>query len=165
MKEFEYDGRKCSDFQGKLFEQSVTRYNCSSKIFLRRFLKSDVLTYLDKNTVDSIYWSVPEALDVIEKQYGESNYGSVKYPSEAMYWMGYFYRYISYTRSIDTSILFFHFPPEEVIKKYEVYEVYHTQSMEWGVSSFLSSYKLTPLFFDPNWRMKQILIKHGYPDK
>ena len=37
MREFDLDGMRCSDFQGKLFEQSVTRYNCSSKIFLRRF--------------------------------------------------------------------------------------------------------------------------------
>ncbi len=38
-----------------------------------------------------------DALDLIDEEYGKSNYGSVKYTPNEMYWIGYIYRYYSYT--------------------------------------------------------------------
>ena len=155
--EFNIIGVRVCDYQGKLFMSSTTRFDCSSKIFLRRFLNSEVLTYLDMN--DDIYIpdTVDEALDSIEKEFGKTEYGSVKYDSNAMFWMGYMYRYISFTREISTNLLFDLFPPELLNK---AYEAFHTQDVEWCVRSLLEMKGLSENIFDPNWRLLQVIKKH-----
>lgn len=39
---------------------------------------------------------VTDALREIEYQFGTSDYGTVKFGEEELYWMGYIYRYWSY---------------------------------------------------------------------
>ena len=48
MKEFDHEGLILAEFQGKLFEKSY-ELNCSSPIFFRRFLHSELLKKIDKN--------------------------------------------------------------------------------------------------------------------
>lgn len=38
-----------------------------------------------------------DILERIEEQYGKSNYGSKRYTKNELYWIGYIYRYFSYT--------------------------------------------------------------------
>ena len=38
-----------------------------------------------------------DLIDLIEEEYGKSEYGSVKYSSNELYWIGYIYRYYAYT--------------------------------------------------------------------
>ena len=42
MRKFDHNGLLIAEYQGKLFEKS-TGLNCSSGIFIRRFLHSDLL--------------------------------------------------------------------------------------------------------------------------
>ena len=96
MKEFDHTGLLLAEYQGKLFEKS-TDLNCSSAVFLRRFLHSDHVKIMDRNDAASLTLDVEEGIDSIQKQFGDSDYGKIKYSKSAMFWMGYMYRYLSYT--------------------------------------------------------------------
>ena len=111
-REFDHNGLLLAEYQAKIFEKSVSKFTCSSPIFLRRFVKSDLLNRLDENESSLIDMNVNMALQDIENQFGKSNYGKIKYSEEIMFWMGYIYRYISYTRDISTKIIFKYFKPK-----------------------------------------------------
>lgn len=154
MREFDVNGIRLAEYQAKLFESSVKELGCSSKIFIRRFLHSDLLKSLDKNESSILSLNIQDGLEDIKKQFGDSNYGKVKFSSESMFWMGYLYRYISYTRNIDTQLLFKLFDYNKIN---ELYFVFHTQSMEWCVESLLEIFNLNKNVFDKNWRLKEVI--------
>lgn len=156
MREFDLNGLRLAEYQAQLFEQSVTYFNCSSSIFIRRFLHSDHLRLLDTNESSRLTLDVNDGFRSIEEQFGPSDYGKIKFSTEALFWMGYLYRYISYTRDIETPLLFKLFNYKKV---YELYYVYHTQSMEWCIANLLELNNLTENIFDKNWRLKQIMLK------
>lgn len=72
MKEFDHEGLILAEFQGKLFEKSY-ELNCSSPIFFRRFLHSELLKKLDKNRSSAFSLDVNEGISLIVEQYGDSN--------------------------------------------------------------------------------------------
>lgn len=156
MRPFDSNGLRLAEFQAKIFEKSVQRYACSSPIFLRRFLLSQVLKSLDKNESSFIAWSVDEALGEIERQFGPSDYGKEKYSPNALFWMGYLYRYLSYTREMDTRLLFHYFSYEQLNG---LFFVYHTQDPEWCVKNLLELNGLSENIFDKNWRLRQEMVK------
>lgn len=49
MREFDFNGLLLCKYQGELFEKSVKVLDCSTPIFIRRFLHSDLLITLDNN--------------------------------------------------------------------------------------------------------------------
>lgn len=154
MREFDINGIRLAEYQANLFEKSVERFDCSTKIFLRRFLLSDILKTLDQNESAFISMTVDEALSNIEDAFGKTNYGKIKYSPDTMFWMGYLYRYISYTRDINTKLLFKFFKPELLN---ELYSVYHTQDMEWCIANLLELNDLTEDIFDKNKRLKEVI--------
>ena len=113
---------------------------------------------------DDIYipYTIDEALDSIEKEGGKTEYGSVKYDNDAMFWMGYMYRYIAFTRETATNLLFDLFSPELLNK---AYEAFHTQDVEWCVRSLLEMKGFCENIFDPNWRLLQAIKKHRQKTK
>lgn len=161
MKEFNIIGLRVCEYQGKLFEASTKKLKCSSKIFLRRFIHSELLTFLDKNDDIFIPYTIDEALDDIEKEFGKTEYGSVKFNPENMYWMGYMYRYMSFTRETNTNLLFKWFPPEQLNN---VFYSFHTQDPEWCIRSLLEMNNLEENIFNPNWRLLQA-IRTFYKNK
>lgn len=155
MREFDSQGLHLAEYQGGLFEKSVSRFSCSTKVFLRRFYHSRLLNILDKNNLGLL--SVPEeGLDEIEREFGETSYGKIKWNPDVLFWIGYTYRYISYTRDTETTLLMKLFPPE-IMR--DVYFVFHTQSMEWVVENLLYKQKLSEDIFDKNQRLMKALIK------
>ena len=50
MRKFDHNGLLLAEYQGKLFEKS-TELNCSTGIFMRRFLHSHLLKKLDTNNL------------------------------------------------------------------------------------------------------------------
>ena len=159
MREFDTNGLRLAEFQGKIFEASCDYFECSTNVFLRRFLHSDLLKILDKNESYLISYDVYESLDSIEKQFGKTNYGKIKRSKESLFWVGYFYRYMSYTRETSTRFLMKTF---DYNKLFELYYVYHTQDMEWCVSSLLELYNLDENFFDKNYRLKEFIRNKTY---
>ena len=97
MKKIDKDGLLLCDLQAKTFELSLSLQNSSSEIFIRRFMNSDLAKKMDNLAVLQTNIQPRDALDLIDEEYGKSNYGSVKYTPNEMYWIGYIYRYYSYT--------------------------------------------------------------------
>ena len=156
MRKFDSHGLELAEFQGKIFEKSIDRYNCSSLVFLRRFKNSDYASVLDSASFN-ILLDVEYAFSEIDKQYQTNDYGNKKYSKDAMFWLGYIYRYISYTREICTKKAFNLIEPKELI---EHYYVYHTQSEEWVISRILELKNKNEDFFDKNATIKKLLKEY-----
>ncbi|MGM9948066.1 hypothetical protein [Floccifex sp.] len=89
---------------------------------------------------------------------GDSNYGKIKYSKNALFWIGYMYRYISYTREHSTSFVMKLFSYKQMN---EVYYVFHTQDSEWCIRSLLEMNHLDEKIFDKNYRLKQVIKAKG----
>jgi hypothetical protein len=159
MKEFDHNGLLLAEYQGKLFEKS-TELECSTAVFLRRFLHSDYLKQMDMNDSAYLALDVNEGINSIQNQFGESDYGKIKYSKSAMFWIGYMYRYLSYTREVTTKFVVDLFPYKQLN---EVYYTFHTQDPEWCVQSLLEMNGENEDVFDNNLRLKTaIAAKGGY---
>lgn len=155
MKKFDHNGLIIAEYQGKLFEKSE-EMNCSSPIFIRRFLHSELLKRLDNNV--SIPLDVNEGIQSILEQFGDSSYGKEKYSKAALFWMGYMYRYIAYTREQATSYIMKLFNHKQMNS---VYYSYHTQDPEWCIESLLNLNDISEDIFDNNSRLKSIIREKG----
>ena len=136
MREFDHDGLILSRKQAQLFELSLEKVKCSSEIFIRRFMNSkvvhtfDTTAFLDDNaTTDNIF-------DEIEKEYGESEYGNNKYDNDEIYWIGYIYRYFSYTYELSSSYIYKLIKPNELRR---VYYPYHTMDPKMAIERILEA--------------------------
>ena len=157
MRKFDHNGLLLAEYQGKLFEKS-TELGCSTGIFMRRFLHSDLLKKLDGNNPASLSLNVQDGLQSIQEQFGETNYGKVKYSKSALFWMGYMYRYISYTREHPTKFVMTLFSYKQMN---DVHYAYHTQDPEWCVRNLLELNHLSESIFDRNARLKNIIMEKG----
>jgi len=159
MKAFDHEGLLLAEHQGKLFEKSA-ELDCSTAVFLRRFFHSDYLKKLDQNEEASLSLDVNEAMASIESQFGASSYGKTKYPKSALFWIGYMYRYISYTREVSTKLVMRLFSYRQLN---DVYYSFHTQDPEWCVRSLLEMNGQKEDVFNPNERLKKVMrLKMAY---
>ena len=90
------------DVQGKIFEQSVTSEECSSSIFIRRYMNSKFVSRMDNLTFINESMTVEEIFEELDIEYGKTSYGKIKFSVNEMYWIGYIYRYLSYVYQIDS---------------------------------------------------------------
>ena len=130
MRKFDKDGLILCEMQGQVFEMSIETTSTSSEIFIRRFMQSIIAKSLDSGDI----------FERIVEQYGESKYGSVKYSPNEMYWIGYIYRYFSYTYEKSSSQVYKIIKPKELR---ELFFAYHTM--------------------DPSQAIERILEAKGYP--
>ena len=158
MKEFDHSGLLLAEYQGKLFEKS-NELNCSSGIFIRRFLHSDLLNKLDINQPSSVSLDVSEGINSIQEQFGDTDYGKEKYSGSALFWIGYMYRYISYTRETPTRFIAKLFHHRQMN---DVYYSFHTQDPEWCIRSLLEINHLSDHNFDNNYRLKETIREKKY---
>ncbi len=121
MRDFDEYGLKLCRYQGELFSMSKEKVECSSPIFLRRFMYSDVAQRMDGEGF--LYESIrqTDVIDEIDAEFGKSSYGKIKYENEELYWMGYIYRYWCYTHQISSKKLYKMMKPEELRKLYYPY--------------------------------------------
>ena len=157
MKEFDHDGLLLAEYQGKLFERSAD-LNCSTAVFIRRFLHSEYVKKLDTNDLSALSLDVKEGIDSIQNQFGDSDYGKTKYSKSALFWIGYMYRYISYTREATTKFVMKLFPHKQLN---DVYYSFHTQDPEWCVQSLLEMNDQSEEIFDNNLRLKKVISEKG----
>ena len=123
MKKMDSYGLKMCAFQAKLFEKSISKLDCSSKVFIRRFMNSELASRMDS---DGFYYeatSIEDAFDEIEQQYGNTQFGKQKYGTEEMHWIGYIYRYWAYTYEKNSRQLFKYIKPD---KLRDLYFPYHS---------------------------------------
>lgn len=153
MREFDHEGLLLAEFQGKIFEKSAD-LNCSSPVFIRRFLHSNLLRNLDIGSSTLTSLDVNEGMQSILEQFGGSNYGKVKYSKSSLFWMGYMYRYIAYTREQTTAFIMDLFKHQQMN---DVYYTFHTQDPEWCIRNLLELNGLDEDAFDNNSRLKKII--------
>jgi len=136
MKNFDEPGLKLCRMQAELFVLSASKLECSSPIFLRRFMLSNVATRMDQDGF--LYESCTEddILQEIEEEFGATKYGKEKYSTEELYWIGYLYRYWCYTYEKNSKQVYKLIKPSELR---QLYYPYHSLDPAQAIERILES--------------------------
>lgn len=114
MKKISKDGLLLCKLQAEAFEKSIDKMDTSSEIFIRRFMKSQIAKRLDNESVLEANIQANDILELINEEYGVSNYGSKKYTRNEIYWIGYIYRYFAYTYEMSSAQVYKIVKPKEL---------------------------------------------------
>lgn len=123
MRDMDGNGLMLCKMQARMFSDSLKETECSSPVFIRRFMNSDFVTHLDSGYYLCECSAPDEPFLALEEQYGRSEYGKIKYFEDQLYWIGYMYRYWCYTREMSSKRLYKFVKPNTLR---EVYLPYHT---------------------------------------
>ncbi len=123
MKEIDEKGLMLCKMQARMFAESLKKTECSSPVFIRRFMNSKFVKRLDSGYYLCESSTPDEPFLELEEQYGHSEYGKIKYSENQLYWIGYMYRYWCYTREMSSKRLYQLVKPNTLR---EVYLPYHT---------------------------------------
>ena len=140
MRKMDHYGLQMCKFQGELFKESLRKTQCGSKVFLRRFMLSDLAERMDKDGFLFEATDIGDAFIEIENQYGPTDYGQIKFGGEALYWTGYLYRYWSYISGKSSKQLYRIMKPEELEK---LYFPYHSLDPEQAIERIMEAKGLT----------------------
>ena len=139
MKKIDRDGLFLCELQARTFEISLEHTECSSDIFIRRFMNSKVVKSLDNKGILVTNIQPEDILDRIEEQYGLSQYGTVRYSANELYWIGYLYRYFSYTYDFSSIQVYKFVKPKELRG---VFPAYHTTDTSQAIERILEAKNL-----------------------
>ena len=152
MKKMDSYGLKLCAFQAELFARSIVSLECSSKIFIRRYLHSDFAARMDTNGFFFESMTFEDAFDELDRQYGATTYGRLRFPAEELHWIGYIYRYWAYTYGWSSKQLFRFIKPEELR---DLYFPYHSLDPAQAIERILEAKDVVP--YDSLARGVQIL--------
>ncbi len=116
-------GLQLCRMQAKVFETSLSKTKCSSLIFMRRFMNSQVAQRMDAGGFLFEACDVNQIIEEVDTEFGESSYGSEKYTENEMYWIGYIYRYWAYTYQQTSKQIYRFIKPKELR---DLYYPYHS---------------------------------------
>ena len=136
MKSMDEYGLKMCVFQAELFENSVLQQECSSKVFIRRFMYSDLAARIDAEGFFYESTGIIDAFDELDRQYGKTSYGNQKFGMEEMHWIGYMYRYWAYTYEKSSKQLYKFIKPE-VLR--DLYFSYHSLDPSQAIERILEA--------------------------
>ena len=114
MRKIDKDGLLLCELQAITFENSVDKMESSSEIFIRRFMKSEIAKRFDNESVLETNIQANDILQLVDEEYGVSDYGSVKYTRNEMYWIGYIYRYFAVTYELTSPQVYKIVKPKEL---------------------------------------------------
>ena len=114
MKKIDKNGLLLCDLQATAFEFSVDKMESSSEIFIRRFMKSEIAKRFDNESILETNIQANDILQLVDEEYGVSDYGSVKYTHNEMYWIGYIYRYFAVTYELTSPQVYKIVKPKEL---------------------------------------------------
>ena len=77
-------------------------------------MKSEIAKRLDNESVLESNIQANDILELINEEYGISNYGSVKYTRNEIYWIGYIYRYFASTYEMSSTQVYKIVKPKEL---------------------------------------------------
>ena len=89
----------------------------------------------------------------IEEEYGKSDYGSVKYTENELYWIGYIYRYYSYTYARSSVQVYKTIKPKELRS---LFLPYHTMDPAQAIDRIIEAKGLPSDNIDEEQRQFQI---------
>ena len=158
MKKLDYNERKLCQIQGKIFEESIEKVQCSSLIFIRRFMQSSLATKLDDYSFLVMALDINDCFFEIDNEYGFSSYGKIKYTKNEMFWIGYIYRTISIIYKLPSRQVFRMFNAKEIVK---YYNIYHTFDVEQAVEKMLETinYKVLDVEKEAYKLLKKLIIR------
>jgi len=158
MKKLDFNERKLCQIQGKIFEESIEKLECSSLIFIRRFMNSSLSTKFDDYSFLVMALDINDCFDEIEKEYGFSSYGKIKYTKNEIFWIGYVYRAISIIYKLSSKKVFGLFNAKEIVK---YYNIYHTFDIEQAVEKMMESidYQVIDLGNETYKHLKKLMIR------
>ncbi len=136
MKKIDNDGLLLCEIQAKTFELSCEAQNTSSEIFIRRFMNSEAAKRLDNMTILQSNMQAADLLILIDEEYGRSEYGSVKYSPNELYWIGYIYRYYAYTYDKTSKQVYKTVKPKELR---DLFLPYHTMDPAQAIDRILEA--------------------------
>jgi hypothetical protein len=136
MKKIDEYGKKICGFQAELFKDSIVHQACSSKIFIRRFMNSELAERIDSNGFFFESSGIIDAFEDLDEEYGPTDYGKIKYSTEELYWMGYIYRYWSYIASKSSKQIYKMIKPDELRK---LYFPYHSLDPEQAIERIMEA--------------------------
>lgn len=137
MKKIDKSGLLLCELQAKTFELSAIALSMSSEIFIRRFMNSQIAKTLDNGNILETNIQARDLLDRVEEQYGPSNYGKIKFSSDELYWIGYIYRYFSYTYDKSSLQVYKIVKPKELR---QLYLPYHTIDPSQAIERILEAH-------------------------
>lgn len=140
MREMDKDGLLLCDLQALAFELSVEKTTTSSEIFMRRFMNSEIVKLIDNDSILQQNIQPQDIIDLVEEEYKASKYGSVKYTKNEMYWIGYLYRYFSYTYELSSKKVYKIVKPKELRG---LFLPYHTLSPAQAIERILEAKGMT----------------------
>ena len=114
MRKISKDGLLLCKLQAEAFENSINKMDTSSEIFIRRFMKSEIAKRIDNESVLESNIQANDILELINEEYGISNYGSVKYTRNEIYCIGYIYRYFAFTYELSSTQVYKIVKPKEL---------------------------------------------------
>lgn len=151
MKTIDKDGLLISSFQGNVFASSIDKLECSSEVFMRRFMLSNIAVEFDLLAVLDEPLTINEVYSRIEDEFGKSTYGSIKYEKEVLFWIGYIYRYFAYTYDLPSKNIYKLVKPKELN---ELYYTYHTFDPKVAIENILEEKNIS---FDLETQNKKLL--------
>lgn len=102
MRKIDYDGLLMCRIQGKIFEKSLIYLNCSSPVFIKKYMYSDDARCMDVFNFLNTSKSDIQVLEDIK----DNEFGKIKYTKDELYWIGYLYRYFCYTYELSSKYVF-----------------------------------------------------------
>ena len=136
MKKINKDGLLLCNLQAKTFESTVELTSVSSEIFIRRFMNSKIAKAMDNESILQTNIHEKDILDMIEEQYGKSEYGSTKYTHNEMFWIGYLYRYFCCTYGFSSVQVYRIVKPKELRG---LFLAYHTMDPSQAIERILEA--------------------------
>ena len=126
MRTIDNNGLVLCDLQSDLFEKSIC-LDCSSEIFIRRFMNSKVAKQFDSTQVLDDTLTINNIFEELVNEYGDTSYGSVKYSKSELFWIGHIYRYFSYTYDISSKQVYKIVKPKELRSLFLAYHTFDTK--------------------------------------
>lgn len=136
MKAIDKDGLLLCDLQAKAFELSIDKTELGSAVFVRRFMNSRAAKWMDSGGILTSNTQPADLLNLVEEQYGPSDYGSIKYTHNEMFWIGYIYRYFAYTYERSSASIYRELKPKELR---DLFLPYHTLDPAQAIERFLEA--------------------------
>ena len=136
MKKIDEEGLRLCALQAEVFADSLTATQCSSLVFIRRFMNSEVAARMDRNGFLLEACDVTSIFNEVEAQYGPTSYGKERYGREELYWLGYLYRYWTYTYEKSSKQVYKQMKPKDLRK---LYYPYHSLDPAQAIERILES--------------------------
>ncbi len=99
-------------------------------------MKSEIAKTFDNQSILDTNLQPLDVLERIDEEYGVTNYGSVKYTYDEMYWIGYLYRYFSVTYGVTSAHAYKTIKPKELR---DFYLPYHTLDPSQAIERILEA--------------------------